>query len=84
MFSIILVDLRLLIYRKGSAQVVQDGDKELSEKLNKRGFGCIWHKISAGKMRKLKERRSDTECHNLFTDIRDKRSLVFCCDMKLV
>jgi hypothetical protein len=48
----------------------------VSEEFNKRGLGCICHdpkENSAGRMCKFKERCSDTECHNLFADIRAKR-----------
>jgi hypothetical protein len=54
--------------------------KELSEKLNKRGLGYIWDdpkEKSADRMCRFKERRDDIERHNLFADIRDKRSLIF-------
>jgi hypothetical protein len=50
--------------------------KELSEELNKRGLGYIWHdpkEKSMGRMDKFKERCSDAECRNLFADFRDKR-----------
>jgi hypothetical protein len=35
-------------------------------------------------MCKIKERCSDTECHNLFKDIRDNRPLIFYCDREFV
>lgn len=62
-------------------------DLALSKELNKRELRYIWHgqkENSAGEMYILKEKCSDTKCHNLFADIRTQRSRIFYCDMKFV
>jgi hypothetical protein len=53
--------------------------KQLSEGLNKKELGCIWHDLkedNASGMSKFKERHSDTEYHSLSVDSSDERSLI--------
>jgi hypothetical protein len=59
---------------------------ELKEELEKIGLAYIWQsqsEININMCKIIRERRNDIEIQNIFSNINEYISLVFCCEMRV-
>jgi hypothetical protein len=61
--------------------------KKLEKELNKIGLGHVWQNSTKNQRsrvcKEIKQRCNHVKWQNVFTNFREKRSLIFYCEMKL-